>query len=42
MKPGKATVTFNYARNWDEGDASTLVFEITVADDMSVTYTEVK
>ena len=42
VKPGKATVTFNYARNWEEGNASTLVFEITVADDMTVSYAEVK
>ncbi len=42
VKAGTATVTFKYARNWDEGDAKVLTFEITVADDMSVTYTEVK
>ena len=41
VKPGKATITFNYARNWEEGKAKTLVFELTVADDLSVTYTAV-
>lgn len=38
VKPGRATVTFNYAQNWKEGDAKTLVFRITVSEDMSITY----
>lgn len=40
VKPGKATVTFHYARNWEEGSAKILTFEITVADDLTVTCAE--
>lgn len=42
VKPGKTTVTFDYARNWEEGNAQVLSFELTVADDMSVTYAQVE
>ena len=40
VKPGKATVTFQYARSWKDGNAQIIVFELTVAEDMSVTYKE--
>ena len=42
VKPGKATVTFNYARSFEKGSIKVFIFEITVADDMTVTYKEVE